>query len=102
MTAQGTADGMVIATTDDYAAQLEAGDGSLGDDPTYQEALPDASGASYLVWVDFAAVSGFVALAAPEAAGVIDPLEAFGATVSPDDGGSLTRARLVFSDASDS
>ena len=82
----------------------EAGEhhGSLGDDPTYQEALPDVSSASYLVWVDFAAVSGFVALAAPEAAGVIDPLEAFGATVSPDDGGSLARARLVFSDASDS
>ncbi len=102
ITARGTADGMVVATTDDYAAQLESGDGALGADPTYREALPDAAGASYLVWVDFAAVSGFVTLAAPESAGFIDPLEAFGATVSPDDGGSLVRARLVFSDASDS
>ncbi len=102
ITARGTADGMVVATTDDYAAQLESGDGALGADPTYREALPDAAGASYVVWVDFAAVSGFVTLAVPESAGVIDPLEAFGATVSPDDGGSLVRARLVFSDASDS
>lgn len=102
ITARGTADGMVVATTDDYAAQLESGDGALGADPTYREALPDAAGASYLVWVDFAAVSGFVTLAAPESAGFIDPLEAFGATVSPDDGGSLVRARLMFSDASDS
>lgn len=102
ITARGTDDGMVVATTDDYATQLEAGEGALGADPTYQEALPDAADATYLVWVDFAAVSGFVTLAAPEAAGVIEPLEAFGATVSPDDGGSLVRARLVFSDASDS
>jgi hypothetical protein len=102
ITARGTDDGMVVATTDDYATQLEAGDGALGANPTYQEALPDAADASYVVWVDFAAVSGFVTLAVPEAAGVIEPLEAFGATVSPDDGGSLVRARLVFSDASDS
>lgn len=102
ITARGTSDGMVVATTDDYAAQLESGDGALGADPTYREALPDAAGASYLVWVDFAAVSGFASLAAPQSAGVIDPLEAFGATVSPDDDGSLVRARLVFSDASDS
>lgn len=98
ITAQGTSDGMVVATTDDYAAQLESGDGGLGADPTYQDALPAATDASFLVFVDFSAVRGFVALAAPEAAGVLKPLDAFGATVSPDDGGSLLRARLVFSD----
>jgi hypothetical protein len=102
ITAQGTSDGMVVATTDDYAAQLEAGDGDLGADPTYQAALPDAENATSLMWVDFSAVRGFAALAAPEEASVLKPLEAFGATVSPDDGGSLVRARLVFSDGSDS
>ena len=102
ITAKGTSDGMVVATTDDYAAQLESGDGDLGADPTYQDALPDAANASSLVWIDFSAVRGFAALAAPEAAGVLKPLDAFGATVSPDDGGSLVRARLVFSDGSDS
>lgn len=98
ITAQGTSDGMVVATTDDYAAQLESSGGGLGADPTYQDALPDATDASFLVFVDFSAVRGFAALAAPEAAGVLKPLDAFGATVSPDDGGSLVRARLVFSD----
>jgi hypothetical protein len=102
ITAQGTSDGMVVATTDDYAAQLEAGDGDLGADPTYQAALHDAENATSLMWVDFSAVRGFAALAAPEEASVLKPLEAFGATVSPDDGGSLVRARLVFSDGSDS
>lgn len=102
ITARGTADGMVVATTDEYAARLEAGDGTLGTVSTYQEALPDAADASYLVWIDFSAVRGFVALAAPDAGGILGPLDAFGATVSPDGGGSLVRARLVFSEESDS
>lgn len=102
ITARGTPDGMVVASTDDYAAELEAGAGALGSDPTYRSALPDAADASTLVWVDFSSVRGFVALAAPEAGGVLKPLEAFGATVSSDDGGSLVRARLVFSSGSSS
>lgn len=102
ITALGTADGMVVASTDDYAAELQAGDGALGLDPTYQSALPDGADATSLVWADLSAVRGFVALAAPEAAGIVEPLEAFGATLSSDDGGSLLRARLVFRDASDS
>ncbi|MCZ3387137.1 MAG: hypothetical protein LH630_09285, partial [Actinomycetia bacterium] len=102
ITALGTADGMVVASTDDYAAELEAGDGALGLDPTYQSALPDGADATSLVWADLSAVRGFVALAAPESAGIVEPLEAFGATLSSDDGGSLLRARLVFRDASDS
>lgn len=102
ITANGTSDGMVVATTDDYAAQLGSGDGGLGADPTYQAALPDATDASFLVFVDFSAVRGFAALAAPDAAGVLKPLDAFGVTVSPDDGGSLVRARLVFHDEGDS
>ena len=44
---------MVVATTEQYADQLEAGDGTLGVDPTYRDALPDAGDASSLVWVDF-------------------------------------------------
>lgn len=96
VTARGTHDGLVVASTDDYADQLAAGDGDLGADPTFIEALPDAGSASHLVWVDFSAVKGFATLAAPELASVIEPLNAFGMTVTPDDGGSLTRARLVF------
>ena len=96
VTANGTADGLVIASSDDYADQLASGAGGLGTEPTFTDALPDAASATNLVWVDFSGVKGFVTLAAPESARVIDPLEAFGLTVSPDAGGSLTRARLVF------
>jgi hypothetical protein len=102
ITARGTEDGMVVASSEEYASALISGDGGLGSDPTFQEALPDAGDASYLMWVDFSAVSSFVALAAPEAGGVVEPLEALGVTVTPRDDGSLARARLVFGDASDS
>ena len=96
VTADGTDDGLVVASTDDYANQLASGDGKLGADPTFTEALPDAGAATNLVWVDFSGVKGFATLAAPESAGLIEPLDAFGLTVTPDAGGSLTRARLVF------
>lgn len=102
ITARGTDDGMVVASSEDYAGALVSGDGGLGSDPTFQDALPDAGKASYLMWVDFSAVSSFVALAAPEASGLIEPLEALGVTVTSDDDGSTARARLVFGDAADS
>ena len=105
ITARGTDDGMVVASSEEYASTLTegvSGDGGLGSDPTFQDALPDADDATYLVWVDLSAVRSFAALAAPEASGVIEPLEALGITVTPDDGGSLARSRLVFGDATDS
>jgi hypothetical protein len=96
LTAQGTDDGMVIATTQGYADTLEAGDGDLGDSPAFLRAAPDAARASYLVWLDFSAISGPLALAEPDAANLIAPLDSFGLTVAPDDGGTTIRARLVF------
>jgi hypothetical protein len=96
ITAQGTDDGMVIATTQDYADTLESGDGGLGDSPAFGRAVPDVSSASAVAWLDFSAISGPLALAEPDAADLIDPLESFGVTVSPDDGGTAIRARLVF------
>lgn len=105
ITARGTADGMVVASSEEYASTLSdgaSGEGALGSDPTFQDALPDADDATNLVWVDLSAVSSFAALTAPDASGVIEPLEALGVTVTPDDGGSLARARLVFGDATDS
>lgn len=99
VTARGTDDGLVIASTDEYADQLAAGDGDLGADQSFRDALPDAASATNLAWVDLSAVKSFAALAAPELAGMIEPLEALGVTVTPDGGGSLTRARLVFDDS---
>lgn len=100
--ARGVADGLVVATSADYAATLSAGDGGLGDDPTYREALPDSGEATYLLWVDLSTLRGFAQLAAPEASRVIAPLAGLGAAVTPDDDGSRIRLRLVFSDESDS
>jgi hypothetical protein len=100
-TAQAVADGMVVATSQQFADRLEAGDGELGSDPTYREALPDSGEAASLVWVDLATIRSFAQLAAPDASSVIEPLAGFGGTVTPDDGGSRIRFRLVFSDASD-
>jgi hypothetical protein len=96
ITAHGIDDGFVIATTDAYADQLAAGDGALGTDPAFQAALPDAPTATTVIWVNFSPVKGFASLAAPESADLIAPLEAFGFTISPDDGGSMVRARLMF------
>ncbi len=99
ITAEGTGDGFLVATTDTYAERLAAGDGGLGADPQFQAALPDAETATTLIWVNFAPVKGFAALAAPESAELIAPLQAFGFTISPDGGGSTIRARLVFDQA---
>jgi hypothetical protein len=51
-----------------------------------------------VVWLDFAAISGSLELAEPDAADVIAPLEGFGLGVTPDDGGTTVRARLIFED----
>jgi hypothetical protein len=98
ITAEGIDDGMVIASTPEYADQLVSGDGELGQSSAFRRAVPDAANATYVVWLDFAAISGSLALAEPDAADVIAPLQGFGLGVTPDDGGTTVRARLIFED----
>jgi hypothetical protein len=98
LTAHGTKDGMIVATTDDYARDLETGDGGLGESPSFQRAVPDAATARFVMWLDIAAVSGTLALTAPDAADLIAPLDSFGVSVTPDGDGTQVRARLVFTD----
>jgi hypothetical protein len=102
ITAEGTEDGLVVASSSEYASELTSGDGELGESAPFQRALPDADRASYLIWLDFAAISSAVALAEPDAAGVLSPLEGFGFTLSSSDSesGITMRARLVFADES--
>jgi hypothetical protein len=95
--ARPTDDGMVVATTDAYATALEQDGGGLGGSARFTRALPDAADASYLAWVDVAALSGPLLLAAPDAASSLDPLDSLGATMGPKDGGTAIRVRLVFS-----
>ena len=96
--AEGTDDGMVLATSTDYAKALTSADGDLGRSERFQRALPDVADASYLAWVDLAAVTGPLLLAAPDAADALAPLDSFGITVGADDGGTAVRARLVFAE----
>jgi hypothetical protein len=96
--ARPTDDGMVVATTDAYATALEQDGGGLGGSARFTRALPDAADASYLAWVDVAALSGPLLLAAPDAASSLDPLDSLGATMGPKDGGTAIRVRLVFSE----
>ena len=98
LVAEGTDDGMVLATSSDYAAALTSGDGGLGTSERFTRALPDVDGASYLAWVDLAALTGPLQLAAPDAADTLGPMDSLGVTVGPDDGGTAIRARLVFAE----
>lgn len=49
----------LLGSSPDYVDQLLQ-DGALGDDPRFQEALPDADEAQSSLWVDLDAVHGFV------------------------------------------
>lgn len=96
VTARALDDGMVVATTSDLADEVASAGGSLGDDPTFGEALPDTGSATALLWLDLSQISSVAAMAAPDAAPVLDPLAALGASATPDDGGTRLRLRLVF------
>jgi hypothetical protein len=111
VTAKTTDDGLVVASTPDLASTLasegssDAGSsqsGQLGDDPDFQNAVPDADQASAVAWLDLGAITGLAQLAAPDEAGVLAPLSGLGVSVSPADGGTQLRARLVFNSSSDS
>ncbi|HEX5016435.1 MAG TPA: hypothetical protein VFX15_02480 [Actinomycetes bacterium] len=99
LTAEGTDDGMVIASTPEFADVLTGGGGDLGTKAAFQEAVPDADGASVVMWFDFSAVASLLALAEPESAALIDPLDSLGVSVTSSDSGSTMRARLVFTDS---
>jgi hypothetical protein len=102
ITASGTEDGLVVASSESFAEQLTAGDGTLAEDASFQEAVPDVGQATALVWVDFAAISGFAQLAAPDSADVISPLQSLGVAVTPEGEGTQVRVRLVFDDVDES
>ena len=102
VTARPTDDGLVVASSPEYADTLVAADGTLGDSAEFRDAVPDADKASHLMWLDFSAISAAVALAEPDAANLISPLQSFGVAVwaDGDDGGVSVKARLVFTDDS--
>jgi hypothetical protein len=54
--AASTSDTVVLANDPGYAATLAAQDGTLGDDPRFRSAVPDAQGASLVAFVDLSAL----------------------------------------------
>jgi hypothetical protein len=93
---KATDDGLVIASTPEYADVLAEGSGGLLDDPRAEEALVDVDSASYVVWVDMDSASAIARLADDETADAIEPLAALGVTVVPDGDGWSLHARLTF------
>lgn len=94
--ARPTSDGLVMATTPQYAAALSAGDGDLGTTQAFQDAVPDADGASAIAFVDVDRLSAMLHALEP---GVhtanIDPVQAVGASVTVDGDTTSYRVRLT-------
>lgn len=90
-----TDDGVVLATNEDYASTLTDGGGGLGDTDTFQKAVPDADGATDVVYVDFDRIAS-LADEMGEDVGPVEPIQAFGMSTSSDDGRAHATMRLTF------
>ncbi len=85
-----TAHGLVIASSDQYAAALQHG-GSLGAQSLYRTAVPDAGHAAAVVYLDLGRIIAKQGNASPD----VKALKAFGLTASVDGGTATLRMRLV-------
>ncbi len=85
-----TAHGLVIASSDQYAAALQHG-GSLGAQRLYRTAVPDAGRAAAVVYLDLGRILAKQGTASPD----VKALKAFGLTASVDGGTATLRMRLV-------
>jgi len=89
--------GYTLSTDRAHLADAADGDMSLADDDAFSNAVPDAADASALLFVDLRAVMGiFSAMGASEEADPWEPLEAFGATATGQDGDGEFTMRLTF------
>jgi hypothetical protein len=98
ITVQPVADGLVVASTPEYAQELASGEGALADEPRVQRALPELDQASAVLWVDFDVLGDIAGLADASAGDVLEPLEALGMASGVEDGGEFARIRLTFDD----
>ncbi|MEO8329721.1 MAG: hypothetical protein ABI586_06955, partial [Candidatus Nanopelagicales bacterium] len=89
-------DGLVVASSSEYADQLANGEGGLLDDPAFVAAVPDAEKAAAVLWVDVDALGSFAALYDPASADVWDPLQGVGVSAGVDVDGGFFRARVTF------
>ncbi len=93
--ATATDDGLVVATTPEYADRLAAGQGGLGASAVFTRAVPDASSAQVVLFVNLDAGAGALAPLDPSTADVLGPLEAVGLSASTVDGRSTALLRVT-------
>jgi len=90
-----TEDGLVMATTPDYANQLAAGDGGLGATQAFTRAVPNANGAQAVAFVDLKSYTQAVATLGPNADDTFSRLQALGLSVSVSEGRSDLLLRVT-------
>ena len=86
---------MVLATTPGYAQKLADGGGALGSSPSFRAAVPQASGATDVVYVDLATLVDLFGQLSGGSAKDLAPLKALGASVHTDQGRSTVQVRLT-------
>jgi hypothetical protein len=91
LTMRTTPDGVVLATPAAYADQL-TGQGTLGEQQLFNDALPDVDGATAVVFVDVRRVAEIYGRPVPEEGKAVS---AFGLTVSTSGDESGIHMRLV-------
>lgn len=90
-------DGYVFSTDPDHMADAFNGDMTLGDNPAFAKAVPDADDASVLLFVDIPDVLAILDSFAPsDSEPEPSPLEAFGATATGEAGNGEFKLRLTF------
>ena len=96
ITISPTDDGLVLANTSEYGAELRSGEGDLGAQPEVIAAVPDADQASSILWIDLETMGNLAGLVDPELGDALGPLAGLGVSSGADDDGIFFRARLTF------
>lgn len=89
-------DGLVVATTPEFADVLVNGPGGLLTDPGFVAAVPDATDASAVMWLDLAALGDAAALFDPSMSSMLKPLAGLGVSGGVRDDGQFLTMRLTF------
>jgi hypothetical protein len=85
-----------VATTPEFADVLVNGPGGLLTDPGFVAAVPDATDASAVMWLDLAALGDAAALFDPSMSSMLKPLAGLGVSGGVRDDGQFLTMRLTF------
>jgi hypothetical protein len=90
-----SANRIVLATTPGYGKTLVAANGDLGSTSSFQSAVPDAQGATDILYVDLATIFDLTGVASGRSGQDVAPLKSLGATVHVDNGHATYRLRVT-------